>query len=483
MLFNSWQFLIFLTITFFLYFLIPKKYRHIFLLIASYAFYMFWNYKLIFLILFTTLISYGGALLINKYKEKKKLKTFLMISSVTLCLLVLLFFKYFNFLANTVIDIINALFVNSYDYIVLNIILPVGISFYTFQTLSYVIDVYKEKYEPEKNFFYFALYVSFFPQLVAGPIERSNNLIPQFKEKEGIKKENISTGLKYMLKGYVEKIMIADMVGLFVNPIFNDINNANGLLVLIGSILFSVQILGDFAGYSNIAIGVAKLFNINLTKNFDAPYKATSIKEFWRRWHISLSNWFKDYLYIPLGGSHVSVFRWAVNILVVFIVSGLWHGAGYMFLIWGLLHGIYQIVGKLTLNTRDKLNNKIGLSPKSVNILRVVITYLLICFAWISFRSNNITDMLEAYRLLFTSWSFKREYFIQVSSILDLNLVNTLLLICPIVIYLFLDKLIFNIKNRYISYTIYVILAWGVISAYIYLSYLGSSSSFIYFQF
>lgn len=483
MLFNSWQFLIFLTITFFLHFLIPKKYRHIFLLIASYAFYMFWNYKLIFLILFTTLISYGGALLINKYKEKKKLKTFLMISSVTLCLLVLLFFKYFNFLANTVIDIINALFVNSYDYIVLNIILPVGISFYTFQTLSYVIDVYKEKYEPEKNFFYYALYVSFFPQLVAGPIERSNNLIPQFKEKEGIKKENISMGLKYMFKGYVEKIMIADMVGLFVNPIFNDINNANGLLVLIGSILFSVQILGDFAGYSNIAIGVAKLFNINLTKNFDAPYKATSIKEFWRRWHISLSNWFKDYLYIPLGGSHVSVFRWTVNILVVFIVSGLWHGAGYTFLIWGLLHGIYQIVGKLTLNTRDKLNNKIGLSSKSVNILRVVITYLLICFSWISFRSNNITDMLEAYKLLFTSWSFKREYFIQVSSILDLNLVNILLLICPIIIYLFLDKLIFNIKNRYISYTIYVILAWGVISAYIYLSYLGSSSSFIYFQF
>ena len=217
-LFNSWQFLIFLTITFFLYFLIPKKYRHIFLLIASYAFYMFWNYKLIFLILFTTLISYGGALLINKYKEKKKLKTFLMILSVTLCLLVLLFFKYFNFLANTVIDIINALFVNSYDYIVLNIILPVGISFYTFQTLSYVIDVYKEKYEPEKNFFYFALYVSFFPQLVAGPIERSNNLIPQFKEKEGIKKENISMGLKYMLKGYVEKIMIADMVGLSQSP-------------------------------------------------------------------------------------------------------------------------------------------------------------------------------------------------------------------------------------------------------------------------
>ena len=483
MLFNSWQFLIFLTITFFLHFLIPKKYRHIFLLIASYAFYMFWNYKLIFLILFTTLISYGGALLINKYKEKKKLKTFLMISSVTLCLLVLLFFKYFNFLANTVIDIINALFVNSYDYIVLNIILPVGISFYTFQTLSYVIDVYKEKYKPEKNFFYYALYVSFFPQLVAGPIERSNNLIPQFKEKEGIKKENISMGLKYMFKGYVEKIMIADMVGLFVNPIFNDINNANGLLVLIGSILFSVQILGDFAGYSNIAIGVAKLFNINLTKNFDAPYKATSIKEFWRRWHISLSNWFKDYLYIPLGGSHVSVFRWTVNILVVFIVSGLWHGAGYTFLIWGLLHGIYQIVGKLTLNTRDKLNNKIGLSSKSVNILRVVITYLLICFSWISFRSNNITDMLEAYKLLFTSWSFKREYFIQVSSILDLNLVNILLLICPIIIYLFLDKLIFNIKNRYISYTIYVILAWGVISAYIYLSYLGSSSSFIYFQF
>ena len=282
MLFNSWQFLIFLTITFFLYFLIPKKYRHIFLLIASYAFYMFWNYKLIFLILFTTLISYLGALLVHKNKEKKKLTTFFMVSSIAICLLVLIFFKYFNFLASSIISIISAISSNAYDYVALNIILPVGISFYTFQTLSYVIDVYSEKYEPEKNFFYYALYVSFFPQLVAGPIERSNNLIPQFKEKEGINKENLSIGLRYMLKGYVEKILIADMIGLFVNPIFNDINNTNGFLVLIGSILFSVQILGDFAGYSNIAIGVAKLFNINLTKNFDEPYKAKSIKEFWK---------------------------------------------------------------------------------------------------------------------------------------------------------------------------------------------------------
>ena len=483
MLFNSWQFLIFLTITFFLYFLIPKKYRHIFLLIASYAFYMFWNYKLIFLILFTTLISYLGALLINKYKEKKKLKTFLMISSVLLCLLVLLFFKYFNFLANTIIDIINAIFARSNDYIVLNIILPVGISFYTFQTISYVIDVYKEKYEPEKNFFYYALYVGFFPQLVAGPIERSDNLIPQFKVKEGIKKDNISTGLRYMLKGYVEKILIADMVGLFVNPIFNDINNANGLLVFIGSILFSIQILGDFAGYSNIAIGVAKLFNINLTKNFDAPYRATSIKEFWRRWHISLSNWFKDYLYIPLGGSHVSTFRWALNIMVVFIVSGLWHGAGYTFLIWGLLHGIYQVIGKLTLSTRDKLNQKIGIKPNAVNVIRIIITYLLVCFAWISFRSNSVTEMLSAYKLLFTSWNFNHEYFVQVSSILNLNWINVLLIVCPTILYIFLDKLIFKINNRYISYLIYVILAWGVISAYLYLGYLGSSSTFIYFQF
>lgn len=483
MLFNSWQFLIFLTITFFLYFLIPKKYRHIFLLIASYAFYMFWNYKLIFLILFTTLISYLGALLVHKNKEKKKLKTFIMVSSVIICLLVLIFFKYFNFLASSVVSIINAISISTYDYVALNIILPIGISFYTFQTLSYVIDVYSEKYEPEKNFFYYALYVSFFPQLVAGPIERSNNLIPQFKEKEGINKENISIGLRYMLKGYVEKILIADMVGLFVNPIFNDINNANGFLVLIGSILFSVQILGDFAGYSNIAIGVAKLFNINLTKNFDEPYKAKSIKEFWKRWHISLSNWFKDYLYIPLGGSHVSKFRWAINVLIVFVISGLWHGAGYTFLIWGLLHGIYQIIGKLTLNARNNLCTKLHFKEKAVNIYRTVITFLLVCFAWISFRSNNINDMLNAYKLLFTSWNFNHEYFVQVSSVLNLEWFNVLLMVCPIIIYIFLDKLIFKIKNRYVSYLIYVILAWGVISAYLYLGYLGSSSSFIYFQF
>ena len=286
-----------------------------------------------------------------------------------------------------------------------------------------------------------------------------------------------------MLKGYVEKILIADIIGLFVNPIFNNINNTNGLLVFIGSILFATQILGDFSGYSNIAIGVARLFNIKLTKNFDEPYKAKSIKEFWRRWHISLSSWFKDYLYIPMGGSHVSTFRWIINILVVFIVSGLWHGAGYTFLIWGFLHGIYQVIGKLTLNARNKLLTKMHFSERLTNITRTIITFLLICFAWISFRSNSISDMLDAYRLLFTSWNFNHEYFLDVSSILNLNWINALLIVCPIVIYLFLDKLIFKIKNRYISYLVYVVLAWGVISAYLYLGYLGSSSTFIYFQF
>ena len=483
MLFNSWQFLIFLIVAFSLYFIIPKKARHIFLLIVSYVFYMMWNYKLIFLILFTTVISFLGGILIHKNKDNKKLKIFLMIISIILCLSVLVVFKYFNFLANIFVSIANSISNNSYDYIVFNIILPVGISFYTFQTLSYVIDVYTGKYEPEKNFFYYALYVSFFPQLVAGPIERSDNLIPQFKEKEGINKENISIGLRYMLKGYVEKILIADIIGLFVNPIFNNINNTNGLLVFIGSILFAIQILGDFSGYSNIAIGVARLFNIKLTKNFDEPYKAKSIKEFWRRWHISLSSWFKDYLYIPMGGSHVSTFRWIINILVVFIVSGLWHGAGYTFLIWGFLHGIYQVIGKLTLNARNKLLTKMHFSERLTNITRTIITFLLICFAWISFRSNSISDMLDAYRLLFTSWNFNHEYFLDVSSILNLNWINALLIVCPIVIYLFLDKLIFKIKNRYISYLVYVVLAWGVISAYLYLGYLGSSSTFIYFQF
>ena len=483
MLFNSWQFLVFLPIVFCIYFILPKKFRHIFLLAASYFFYMFWNAKLIFLILLTTVVAYFGAILINK-TTKQNIKKILLALSISICLAVLVFFKYFNFMASLFVDIFNGLATNKLDYVALNIILPVGISFYTFQTLSYVIDVYHQKIEVEKNFFYFALYVSFFPQLVAGPIERPENLLPQLKQKDSINKDNLIVGLRYILTGYVKKILIADMVGVFVNNIFNDIYNTNGLLVVIGSMLFSIQILGDFAGYSDIAIGVAKLFNINLMKNFDHPYRANSIKDFWKRWHISLSSWFRDYLYIPLGGSHCSMFRWAINILIVFLVSGLWHGAALTFVLWGLIHAIYQIVGKLTLKYRDAFWNKTKIKPVILNIIRVVFTYLLVCFAWIMFRSNSISEMFCAYKYLFTSWKFDDAYFETVKAFLNINIFNIIVIVSAVVILQFIDKIADGkINNGLVRKTSYVVLSWLVILAFLYLSNNDVASNFIYFQF
>ena len=483
MLFNSWQFLIYLPIVFITYFLLPKKVRHIFLLVASYFFYMFWNWKLVFLILFTTVISYVGAILIKK-SQRRGIQRLLLIISLISCLGVLIFFKYFNFMVESVVNIINMFSTQKYDFVALNIILPVGISFYTFQTLSYVIDVYNNKTEVEYNPFYYALYVSFFPQLVAGPIERSENLLPQFKNKEGIKKDNLVIGLQYILKGYIEKIFVADLLGIYVNKIFNNIYDANGMLVMAGAILFSIQILGDFAGYSDIAIGVAKLFNIDLMKNFDNPYKAKTIKEFWNKWHISLSKWLRDYIYFPMGGSRVPLWRWILNILVVFIISGIWHGAAVTFIIWGLMHAIYQIIGRLTIGLRDKLWNKMHISPKVIDVFRVCITYMLVCLAWIAFRSNSFDEMLHAYKLLFTGWSFDLTYFNYSINYLGLSYIKSLLIICPIIMILIVNKMTVDDTNHNaLSKVGYVLMAWLVVIAFIYLEYLGQGSQFIYFQF
>ena len=482
MLFNSWQFLAFLVVVFITYFLLPKKIRHYFLLIASYFFYGFWSWYYIFLMLGTTLVSYFSGLFINKYQEKKKLRLFLLIISIVVSIGALFFFKYFNFVGESIIGIIN-LFGANKTYNPLDIILPVGISFYTFQTLSYVFDIYNKKQEPETNFVYYALYVSFFPQLVAGPIERPNDLIPQFKNVEGIKIENISSGLKMMVQGFLKKIVIADILATVVNNIYNDLSSTNALLIIIGTVSFALQIYGDFSGYSDIAVGVAKLFNINLSKNFNRPYKATSIQDFWRRWHISLSNWFRDYIYLPLGGSKVSFIRWSLNILVVFTLSGLWHGAALTFIIFGLIHAIYQIVGKLTKGYRDKFWVKIKKDPegKLVNILRMVFTFILVCFAWIPFRANSMSDYGIMLKNLFTNWNID---FKVVSSIIDFSPIRIVLIVLAIISYYFCD-LISTIKIKYIVIKdiIYILIICLIMFAYLYLKSTSVDSTFIYFQF
>lgn len=491
MLFNSIEFLIFLPITFILFWIMPKKFKWVILLAASYVFYMWWNWKLVFLILFTTIISYLCGILINRFRDRLALKRTVLIAGLLLCFGVLVFFKYFPFLSNVYSDILKV-FGGEGIHGYFDIMLPVGISFYTFQTASYVIDIYKDKFNPEKHFGYYALFVTFFPQLVAGPIERPEDLLPQLKAEKSIKKIDYSGAFRIMLIGFFKKIAIADIIGIAVNAVYNDVSSANGFAILIASLLFAVQIFCDFSGYSDIAIGCAKLFGVDLTENFNNPYGSKSIKEFWNRWHISLSRWLRDYIYFPLGGSRCSKVRWIFNILVVFFVSGLWHGANYTFIIWGVLHGLFQIIGIFTLKYRNKAWEKLKVNPngKIVNVVRIIITFLLVDFCWIFFRTNNISDAGIAINKIFTNWQLSQEYFNNTIEILGFTWKYFVYIIFAISTLPLLEKLkyvqikpskIFSTSGiRYASYFITTI---AIICAWIYLQASNVGSSFIYFQF
>lgn len=333
MLFNSFAYAIFLPIVFALYWLLPHKYRWALLLVASYYFYMSWNVKYVGLILFTTIASYVAALLMEKY-ENKKAKKIVLLATAVLCLGVLFFFKYFNFVSSSVAELLSLISIQ-FSPLTLKLLLPVGISFYTFQTLSYVIDVYRGDVKAEHHFGYYATFISFFPQLVAGPIERTENLLPQIKAQHTFDYEQATYGLKLMAWGFFKKIVIADSLSVYVSKVYNAPQSFEGFALILATVFFTFQIYCDFSGYSDIAIGTAKLMGINLMTNFKSPYFSTSIKEFWSRWHISLSTWFRDYVYIPLGGNRVSKVRHALNLLITFLVSGLWHGANWTFVLWG----------------------------------------------------------------------------------------------------------------------------------------------------
>lgn len=492
MVFNSIEFLIFLPCVFILYWLFPKKFKWLVLLMSSYFFYMYWNWKLIFLILFTTIISYVGGLLIEKYKDKPKIKKSFLLIVCLLCFGVLIFFKYFNFLYDIYKDIVH-IFTGNFIHGYFDILLPVGISFYTFQTASYVIDIYNGKMKAEKHFGYYALFVSFFPQLVAGPIERPADLLPQLKNREvKIKEVDYSGAFRYMLIGFFKKIAIADIIGIYVNIVYNDINNANGLMILIGTVLFSFQILCDFSGYSDIAIGCAKLFGVNLTENFNEPYRSKSIKEFWNRWHISLSRWLRDYIYFPLGGSRVSKIRWIINILIVFLVSGIWHGASYNFIIWGLLHGCLQIIGVLTLKYRDNFWKKLKIDSNGecISGLRIIVTFGLVSFTWIFFRANTINDAFTAVGKLFTDYRFDKDFIKSTFTNLNFSFSVMVYIIFILLILQIINGLknienngIKILNNSIIRFTTYLILLWFVFGAWVYLQASEIGSSFIYFQF
>ena len=427
---------------------------------------MNWDPAYALLLLTSTVITYLAALGIGYFKEKRK-KKICLVSSLVLNLAILFLFKYFNFLAMNIETALQAsgLTVNMPKFALL---LPVGISFYTFQALGYSIDVYRGTVKIERDFPTYALFVSFFPQLVAGPIERSQNLLPQFKQQHRFDYDAVMSGVKLMVWGYFMKLVLADRCGIYVDTIFNNVDKHNGGSYLVASLLFPFQIYGDFAGYSLIAIGVARVLGFRLMENFHRPYFACTIGEFWHRWHISLSTWFKDYVYIPLGGNRVGKLRNYFNLLITFVVSGIWHGANWTFLCWGTIHGILLCIEKAFGISKQKYTG----AKKSFHWAA---TFVLVCFAWILFRANNLSDAVSVVTGIFTNIGTpKPEY----ANFIAIGLAMTVLLTKE-----FADE--FNWKIRvadsksWLVRHIYLI----IMIAYIILFGVLGGDQFIYFQF
>jgi len=406
MLFNSIDFAVFLPIVFLLYWLLANKslkLQNALIVLASYVFYGWWDWRFLSLILFSTLVDYTIGIKLKSEKNQTKRKILLW-TSICVNLGFLGFFKYANFF----LDNFTAAFSFFGSEIAthsLDIILPVGISFYTFQTLSYTIDVYKQKLEPTNDFIVFSAFVSFFPQLVAGPIERATNLLPQFYKKRTFELSKAVDGMRQILWGLFKKIVIADSCAELANQIFNNSAEMNGSTLVLGALFFTFQIYGDFSGYSDIAIGTSRLFGFNLMQNFKFPYFSRDIAEFWRRWHMSLSTWFRDYLYIPLGGSRGGTWMKVRNTFLIFIVSGFWHGANWTFIAWGTLHAIYFLPLLLTNKNRNNLEivAQGNYLPTARELLQMLSTFTLTVFAWIIFRANDITHAFHYISEIFSA--------------------------------------------------------------------------------
>ncbi len=481
MLFNSFSYLIFFTIIVFLYYTIPNKYQYVLLLIGSYYFYMCWSPILIILILFSSLINYLLSILI--YQDKKNDKLYLS-TALIINFSLLFIFKYLNFASSVFIDWFN---INRQPF---SIILPMGISFYTFQATGYTIDVYRGKLRPEKNFFKFSLFITYFPQLVAGPIERAENLLNKLFRKKRFNIINIELGFKYMIYGYFKKIVIADRISIIVDNVYNSPTSYSGLALIIATFFFSIQIYCDFSGYTDIARGSSKMLGIDLIENFKQPYFSKSIKEFWTRWHISLSTWFRDYLYIPLGGNRKGYRRTMLNNFITFLVSGIWHGANFTFIIWGALNGLFNTIGDLTKPIKSKVLKKLHLENTFIhNFFSVVITFLLTSFCWIFFRANTISDAFYIVSNIFVDYNlfFDNQYIFNTLTSIHNNLFEILLSFILIILLMFFDffagssdiHLKLLTKNKIIQFIFYYIIIFLVLTMGVYFG----QGEFIYFQF
>jgi D-alanyl-lipoteichoic acid acyltransferase DltB (MBOAT superfamily) len=477
-LFNSFEYFLFLPIVVLLYFLLPFRWRNPFLLIASYYFYMSWKWEFGFLMLFTSAVNYIAGLRISAAATRRARRLWLTLA-IILSLGVLVYFKYANFFIEEASALLRTLGMNVRDSY-LNVILPVGISFFTFQALSYSIDLYKGRMPLEKNFINFTLFVSFFPQLVAGPIERATNLLDQFKKEQHFSSERLLEGSKLIIWGLFKKVVIADRLAAYVEQIYASPEMFGGSTLFLATFFFAFQIYCDFSGYSDIAIGSAHILGFRLMQNFNLPYLATSIKDFWHRWHISLSTWFADYVYKPLGGNRVSKGRWMFNIMAVYVVSGLWHGANWTFIIWGGIFGVLYLLE----HAGDKLLRKTGtdgffyMSPV-IHVLRVAVIFTAVLVSWVFFRADNVSTAWHIVTNMFTGWN-RIPY-------LGPSAFDTILGVALILLLWFIQVLQYRgVVSIYMSKSaVPVALRWaGYAIMLVMIAMLGvSSEQFIYFQF
>jgi D-alanyl-lipoteichoic acid acyltransferase DltB (MBOAT superfamily) len=421
MLFNSAAFLIFFPVVTTAYFLLPHRFRWMLLLAASCYFYMAFIPKYILILAVTITVDYFAGLGLERFEGQKK--RWILIASILTNVGMLAFFKYFNFANENLAALANFIGWN-YPIQSLSILLPIGLSFHTFQSLSYTIEVYRGHQKAERHFGYLALYVMYYPQLVAGPIERPQNILHQLHEEHHFDYPRVTEGLKRMAWGMFKKVVVADRMVRFVNPVYGDPTSYDGPALVLATLAFAIQIYCDFSGYSDIALGSAQVMGVKLMKNFDHPYFARSISEFWRRWHISLSTWFRDYVYIPLGGNRVSKPRWAFNLLLTFLISGLWHGANWTFIIWGALHGIYFILSTLTEPIWGRLSaiTRLDQLPRLKSAFAMLTTLSLVTFSWIFFRAESLGDALYIARHLVSGWP---SYLAQSWNIIVQGLQNT----------------------------------------------------------
>lgn len=500
MLFNSVNFLIFFPIVVLVYFLIPQRVKYLWLLGASYFFYMSWDPRYAFLILISTAVSWVSGLFLSACgqrfdKKAERSKKWCLAGCVALNLGILFFFKYYAFAAAN-IEGIFALFNISVRMPAFDVLLPVGISFYTFQALGYVLDVYRGEIPAEENFLRYALFISFFPQLVAGPIERSKNLMRQIYEPHTFDSERVKDGLLLMGWGFFQKLVIADRIAILVTDVYSNFSNYSGLQILLATVLFAFQIYCDFGGYSDIAVGAARVMGFTLTKNFKSPYYATTVSEFWRRWHISLTAWFRDYVYIPLGGNRCGKCKKYRNLVLTFLVSGLWHGAGWNFVAWGGLNGLYQVVGDLTRPLRTRLQERLHIRTDcgSHHLLQGLVTFLLVDFTWFFFRADSITTALQMLRYAITHPGFfalfspdtllgintmalsEKDFYVMLASLAVLMLVD------------YWKKQKVNLKGALARQNIWFrcLVYYGLIFAVLIFGIYGpgyDASAFIYFQF